>query len=324
MRVIHDLAHFPLPSSREGKEGGYVTIGVFDGVHRGHQQLITWMVEVAHSTDGVAIVLTFDPHPAIALGHAPSPLLTTVEERAELLAALGLDVLVVLPFTPATVRTPATDFVEPLIQHLHLVELWAGPDFALGHRREGNIRFLRRLGAERRFTVRVVEPLEWEGSLVSSSRVRAALKAGDVPQATGCLGRPYRLAGVVTPTPSPPLEGGLGGGGVPTANVSPSPERLIPADGVYACLAHAERLGVRPAVVSVGTRPTPTSSREWEGDEMSVVKAHLLDFDGNFCDQVLAFDFIARLRDERAFPTPETLIAQTHDDIAHVRVVLGM
>lgn len=326
MRVVHDPAHISLrPPSRGGEQGGYVTIGVFDGIHRGHQQLITRMVEAAHSTNGVAAALTFDPHPATALGYEPLPLLTTVEERAELLAALGLDVLVVLPFTPATARTPATDFVEPLVQHLRLAELWAGPDFALGHRREGDIPFLRRLGAERGFTVRVVGPLEWEGALVSSSRVRAALKAGDTRQATGCLGRPYRLAGVVTTaTFSPPLEGGLGGVGVPTANVSPPPERLIPAGGVYACLAHTERLRIHPAVVNVGTRPTPPSPRKWEGDEDLVVEAHLLDFDGDLCNQVLALDFIARLRDEQAFPTPETLIAQTHDDIAQVRVVLGM
>jgi len=335
MRIVYDLAQVPSLFPPQGvRWEGYVTIGVLDGIHRGHQRLITRMVEAAHSTNGVAVALTFDPHPATVLGHEPLLLLTTVGDRAELLAALRLDVLVVLPFTPATARTTATDFVEALVRHLRLTELWAGLDFALGHRREGDIPFLRRLGAERGFTVRVVEPLVWEGALVSSSRVRAALKAGDIPQATGCLGRPYRLAGVVTTTPIfPPLEGGLGGVGAPppeggvrvsTANVSPSPERLIPAGGVYACLAHTERLGIRPAVVNVGTRPTPPSPRKWERDETLVVEAHLLDFDGDLCDQVLALDFIARLRDERAFPNLKTLAEQIHDDIAQARVVLGM
>jgi len=290
MRIVHDLAQAPPPSpSPRGGWGGYVTIGVFDGIHRGHQQLITRMVKAAHSTTGVAVALTFDPHPATVLGHEPLPLLTTVEERAELLAALGLDVMVVLHFTSTTAHTPATAFVEALIHHLRLTELWAGPDFTLGHRREGDIPFLRRLGAERGFTVRVVEPLVWEGTLVSSSRVRAALKTGDVPQATGCLGRPYRLAGVVAP---PPPRGGWEG-----TNVSLPPERLIPTGGVYACLAHTEQLGTHPAVVSVGTRPI-------FGGHTPVVEAHLLDFDGDLCDQVLALDFIARLRDEWAFPTP--------------------
>jgi riboflavin kinase/FMN adenylyltransferase len=275
MRVVHDLAQVH-PASRS-----HVTIGVFDGVHRGHQQLIARTVEGAHSTNGVAIALTFDPHPATALGHESPPLLTTVEERAKLLAALGLDVLVVLPFTPATARTPATDFVEPLVRHLHLAKLWAGPDFALGYRREGDIPFLRRLGAERGFIVHIVEPLVWEGRLVSSSRVRAALKAGDVPQATGCLGRPYRLTGVVRHGRE------VGGGiGVPTVSVSPPPKRLIPASGVYACLAYTERLGAHPAVVYVGDHPTP------------VIEAHLFDFDGDLRGQVLALDFVARLQDK--------------------------
>jgi riboflavin kinase/FMN adenylyltransferase len=280
MRVVHDLAQVH-PASRS-----HVTIGVFDGVHRGHQQLIARTVEGAHSTSGVAIALTFDPHPATTLGHESPPLLTTVEERAELLAALGLDVLVVLPFTPATARTPATDFVEPLVRHLHLAKLWAGPDFALGYRREGDIPFLRRLGTEHGFTVHIVEPLVWEGRLVSSSRVRAALKAGDIPQATGCLGRPYRLAGVVGLPPPVPPTGGEKEGWRSTVSVSPPPKRLVPASGVYACLAHTERLGTHPAVVYVGAHPTP------------IIEVHLLDFDDDLRGQVLAIDFIARLQNE--------------------------
>ena len=306
MRVIHDLAQVPplFPPLQGGRWEGYVTIGVFDGVHRGHQQLVARTVEGAHSTNGVAIALTFDPHPATALGHESPPLLTTVEERAELLAALGLDVLVVLPFTPATARTPATDFVEPLVRHLHLAKLWAGPDFALGHRREGDIPFLRRLGVERGFTVHIVEPLVWEGRLVSSSRVRAALKAGDIPQATGCLGRPYRLAGVVR------HGRGAGSDKVPIVSISPPPRRLIPASGVYDCLAHTERSGAHSAVVYVGAHPTP------------VIEAHLFDFDGDLRGQVLALDFVARLRDERAFSTPKAMAAQIHADIARAQIIL--
>jgi len=270
------------------------------------------MAEAAHLTGNVAVAITFDPHPATTLGYDPPPLLTTVEQRAELLAALGLDVVLVLPFTLATARTPATDFIETLMHHLRLAELWGGPDFTLGHRREGNISFLRCLGAERGFAVRIVEPVEWEGALVSSSRVRAALRTGDVPQATGCLGRPYRLAGVVVR--------GDGRGhsiGVPTANISPPPERLVPANGIYACLAHTKHLGTHPAVINIGTRPT------FPGHTLAV-EAHLLDFDADLYDQVLALNFIARLRDERAFPTVNALVEQIHDDIAQARVILGM
>ena len=147
MRILRDLAQaHPLflqdalthPAQVSPRpSGSYVTIGVFDGVHRGHQVLIATMVEAAHSNHHAAVALNFDPHPASALGYEPPPLLTTVEERVEQLDALGLDALVMLPFTKATARTPATDFIDPLLHHLHLSELWGGPDFALGYRREG-------------------------------------------------------------------------------------------------------------------------------------------------------------------------------------------
>jgi len=315
MRIVHDLAQARLFPPLKGGAGGYVTIGVFDGVHRGHRQLIAGMVEAAHSTHNVAIVLTFDPHPATTLGYEPPPLLTTVEQRAKLLAVLGLDILLVLPFTPAIARTPATGFIETLMRDLHLTKLWGGPDFAIGYRREGDTSFLQRLGAERGFTVRIVEPLVWEGALVSSSRVRTALQAGDISQATGCLGRPYRLAGLV-------VHGrGLGRSiGVPTANLSLPPERLVPAGGVYACLAHTEHLGTHPAVTNVGVRPTFGGT---SGGQMLVVEAHLLDFDADIYDQVLALDFVARLRGERAFPTVNMLVAQIHNDITQARIILG-
>ena len=309
MHVVHELAQVP---TLLGKSRGYVTVGIFDGVHRGHQQLIARMVEATHAAaDGAAIAVAFDPHPATVLGAAPLPLLTTMEERAEFLNALGLGILVVQPFTPALSHAPAADFVEMLVHYLHLAELWGGPDFALGHRREGDVPFLRRLGEERGFAVRVVEPLEWEGDLVSSSRVRATLSAGDIPQATGCLGRPYRLGGTV-------VHGGGRGSrlGVPTANLSLPSERLIPAGGIYACLAHTERPGSHPAAANIGTRPT------FDGRAMAV-EAHLLDFDGNLYDQTLALDFVARLRDEVAFPNVEALMAQMQKDIAQVRNILG-
>lgn len=314
MRVICDhsiglaetLARAPIESA------GYITVGVFDGVHRGHQQLVAAMVKAAHSADGAAIVVTFDPHPATVLGRKAPPLLTTLAERADLVAALGLDVLVVLAFTPDLARTRAADFIAALLRYLHLVELWGGPDFALGYRREGDISFLRRLSAEHGFTVRVVEPLMWEGSLVNSSRVRAALKAGNLAEATGCLGRPYRLVG--------PVVHGRGMGrhlGIPTANIAPPPERLIPATGIYACRAHVGPLNNHPAVVNIGTRPT-------FAEHTLVVEAHLLDFDGDLYGQVLALDFIARLRDERAFPNVTALVEQIHQDSAWARSVLGV
>ncbi len=175
MRVVHDLAQAHITAR------SCVTVGVLDGVHRGHRRLVSAMVQAARSARNTAVALTFDPHPATTLGHKPPPLLTTAEERVELLAALKLDVLVVLPFTLAMARTPAVDFVALLLRHLHLAELWGGPDFALGHRREGDVSFLRRLGPERGFTMRIVEPLVWEEKVVSSSRVRASGSRGSLP-----------------------------------------------------------------------------------------------------------------------------------------------
>ena len=295
MRIVHDLAQ-ARPTSRS-----HVTVGVFDGIHRGHQQLIIGMAKAAHAMGNIATVLTFDPHPVITLGYEPPPLLTTVEERADLLAVLGVDVLVVLPFTPAIAHTPATDFVVLLNHHLRLAELWGGPDLAFGHRREGNIPFLRQLGAEQGFVVHIVEPLMWEGALVNSSRVRAALRAGDILQATGCLGRPYRLTGILLP-PSLPLQGRERGGldrrvGVLTATLSLPPERLIPARGFYACITHTEQ-GSHPAVVSIGD---PASVVGPSGGKTMGIKVHLPDLD--IYDQIISLDFVTRLQDERPFPT---------------------
>jgi riboflavin kinase/FMN adenylyltransferase len=161
------------------------------------------------------------------------------------------------------------------------------------------------------FVVHVVEPLEWGRGLVSSSRLRAALRVGDIDQATGCLGRPFRLAGIVTR--------GDGRGriiGVPTANLSPLHKRLIPADGIYACVAHTEHMGTHQAAVNIGIRPT------FHGHTLTI-EAHLLDFAADLYGQHLALDFVARLRDEVAFPNTQSLMAQMQKDIAQVRDILG-
>ena len=305
METVHALeqAHLAQPS--------HLTIGSFDGVHRGHCHLIGTMTQEAHAAGRVAVAVTFDPHPGALLGRRPQTTLSTIEERASLLAELGVDLLVVLPFTPAVAGTPAVRFVTGLCQHLRMAELWAGPDFALGHRRMGDVPRLRRLGQRMGFEVRVVEPLQWMGSAVSSTRIRAALTSGEIDEANGCLGRPYRLSGVV-------VRGrGLGRTmGIPTANLEPPPGRLIPANGVYAGLAHTERDGDWPAVVNVGVRPTISADR-------LTVEAHLLDFEGDLYDQRLAVDFVARLRDEEVFPSLNALVEQIRTDIARAQAALS-
>jgi riboflavin kinase/FMN adenylyltransferase len=308
MRVVHRLKEVR-PVSRS-----FVTVGVFDGVHRGHQRILQGLTEGAHATGQTAVAVTFDPHPAAVLSGRSPLLLTTVGERIDIMATFGLDALVIFPFTEQVVRTPAASFVEELIRHLHMAELWVGPDFTLGHKQEGDISYLQQLGSERGFEVRVTEPVVWQRKIVRSSRVRQALQRGDVGEANGCLGRPYQLSGVV-------VHGrGLGRDmGVPTANISPPPNRLIPASGVYACWAQTERWGRYAAAANIGTRPTFASQSSAQG---LTVEAHLLDFDRNLCDQVLALDFVARLRDERAYPTLNALVGQLRHDIAQTRALL--
>lgn len=307
MRIARDLAP-ACPPARS-----YVTIGVFDGVHRGHQHLVVGMVEAAHSAGCVAVAYTFDPHPLAALGREPPLLLTTVEERAEIMAALGLDLLVVPAFTPATARTRAADFTAALVQHLRMAELWTGPDFALGYRREGDLQFLQSAGLALGFTVRVVEPLVCEGFQVSSSRIRAALRAGDIPWATSCLGRPYRLAGVVVHGRGPACRFPE-----PAVTISPQSGRLIPATGVYACTLRTEALGAYPGVANVG----PVSGSDGRSSGPLTIEARLLDFDGDLLGQVVALDFVSRLRGETSCSSRDEQVGQDEDEIALVRLLL--
>jgi len=313
MRVVHHLRQAN-PTEHSSGARSYVTIGVFDGLHLGHQRIIRGLVEEAHAGGHEAIAITFDPHPAAILSDHEPLLLTTVGERLDLMAALELDTAVVFPFTEEVVQTSASDFVDDLIRHLNVAEIRVGPDFTLGHERQGDIGYLRNLGARFGFRVRVIQPVRWQDDVVHSSRIRQALQRGDVEEANGCLGRPYRLSGVV-------IRGrGLGQDiGVPTANIAPPPNRLIPAGGVYACRAHTERWGAYAAAVNVGTRPTFSAQPDVQG---LTVEAHLLDFDRDLYDQVLALDFIARLRDEQAYPTLNALVAQVREDIAQTRALL--
>jgi len=309
MQIVSDLAQAN-PTS-----GSCVTVGVFDGIHRGHQQLIAGMIEAARSIHSIAVAITFDPHPATTLGYESPPLLTTVEERAQLLEKMGLDLLAVLPFDASMAHTSAADFVAGLVQHLQLVELWGGPDFSFGRRREGNVQFLRQLGVERGFVVRVVEPLMWAGAPVNSSRVRSALRAGDIQQATGCLGRPYRLSGVAD-SESERQSNIKRPAGVSTTNLLPSPGLLIPSDGAYACLVQTDTLGTHPALVIIDALP-PDPEPEW------LVEIYVLDLDADLSAQSLTVDFIARLPFERPFRPFSLLVEQVRKRIAQAHDRLG-
>jgi len=308
MQIFHGLPSEPLARPT------LLTIGNFDGVHRGHQALIEEMVKAAGEKACWAGVLTFDPHPLTVLEpERPPAFLTSLEERVELFAAMGLDFVVIYPFTLTTARTPARGFVTALYRRLRLAELWVGPDFALGHQRRGDVAALRALGEELGFILRVVPPFRWGGQPVRSTRIRALLQEGSVAEAAELMGRPYRLRGRVTP--------GAGRGralGFPTVNLVVEPNSVLPGNGVYA--GWAEVKGQRyAAAINVGVRPTFES-------EMSrrTVEAYLLDFEGQLYGQVVTLAFIERLRPERPFESAEALMEQIARDVAATRRALGL
>ncbi len=289
-----------------------LTIGAFDGVHLGHQALIRRMATEAHGMGLQAVVLTFDPLPRQVLGPPKYGVLSTLEERLECLAALDVDGIIVHPFDRQVALVPAAAFVTWLVEKLALTDLWVGPDFALGHNHEGDIPFLKAFGARRGFAVHVFETLvQWNGYPVRSSRIRRALLAGDLAQANSCLGRPYRLTGIVA-------HGDQRGRqlGFPTANLRVNDEQLLPANGVY--VGWAQVRGMRfDAVVNVGVRPT-------FAQHTPLVEAHLLDFSGDIYGERLRLDFLHRLRDELRFPSAEALIEQMHTDRDNARTWLNV
>jgi riboflavin kinase/FMN adenylyltransferase len=305
MRLIHRLEEAQLT------EEAVVTIGSFDGVHRGHQALIRQVRQAALQTQRAAVVITFFPHPSVVLGRAQPFYLTSPEEKLVQINQVGVDWLIELPFTAETAQVRAAEFIGQLIQHLHLRELWIGHDFALGYKREGNAEFLARLGQSRGFTVHAVDPLTNDGEIISSSNIRAALRAGDVSHAAHLLGRPFRVSGAVVP--------GDGRGktiGIPTANLDVWADHALPANGVYACRAWVGHIPYR-AAVNVGVRPTVTD------ETRCTVEAHLLDFDKDLYGLNVALDFFERLRGEQKFANVVDLVAQIKSDVETTRHLLS-
>ncbi len=289
-----------------------VTVGVYDGLHRGHQSLIRRLVDRAYSTNRKSVVVTFFPHPDKVLNEASDRYyLTTPDERARLIERMNIDLLVTLPFDAYLQKQPAADFVQLLIEHLNMKELWVGVDFALGFRRQGDIRFLRRLGEKHSFKVKAIELTAADNSdrLIRSSTIRDFVRSGQMQAASDMLGRPYALTGKV-------VAGDRRGRaiGIPTANIAAWREQIIPANGVYATWA---LLGedVFMAPTNIGRRPT------FAGNEVTV-EAHLLDFNRDIYGEDLTLRFIEKLRPERKFDRLDDLVAQIHADIAASRQIL--
>lgn len=289
-----------------------ITIGAFDGVHRGHQYLIQQMVAEARQTKRLAGLITFHPHPSAVLSpYNPTRYLSTPGEKAALLERLGLDIMAILPFDQTMAQTPARDFIDQVRRHLHMVELWVGADFALGRDREGDVETLRALGQDMGFIVRIIEPLTWQGQIISSTRIRSLILKGKVRQAAQLLGRYPSLAGEV-------VRGSHRGHclGFPTANLEVRKERVIPADGIYAVYV---RLGEErhQGVANVGVRP----SFEIGGER--IVEVHILDFNEDIYGCDLVVEFVERLREERRYADVAELKAQIERDIAQARHILA-
>jgi riboflavin kinase/FMN adenylyltransferase len=294
-------------------DGCSLTIGSFDGIHLGHRALIQSVVANAREQGVPSVVITFYPHPSVVLrGRAPAFYITTPEERGALLTELGVEVVITQRFDHALAAVTADEFLDRLTAHLGFRDLWVGEDFALGHRRQGNVMYLEQAGARRGFRLHVLPPVLVGGEVVSSTRVREALRSGDVARAATYLGRPFSVPGTVIR--------GAGRGksiGIPTANLSIREERAYPGAGVYACLAQVGE-GRHPAVTNIGVRPT------FEGSAATpVVEAHLLDFASDLYGETMRLIFIERLRDERKFDGPAALLEQIQRDVRRARVILA-
>lgn len=303
MKHLHDLKEANLDSD------SLVTIGVFDGVHLGHQQLIQRLVASARASRRKAIVLTFYPHPDKVLDKVKTRYyLTTPEKRAELLLDLGVDLVITHPFDDETRYLPAAEFIDRLVKYLRMKEVWVGADFALGFQREGDVRYLRAQGEQRGFKVKAIELITSEvcQQFIRSTTVRDHVRNGNVVGAAALLGRSYALEGAV-------VAGERRGRtiGTPTANLEVWPEQLIPGNGVYATWARfgGERFA---AATNIGLRPT------FAGDAVTV-EAHLLDFDRDIYGERLELIFEKRLRPEQKFSGLDELLKQIQADIAAVR-----
>lgn len=293
-------------------QDSFVTIGSFDGVHRGHQTLIREMVQNAHEQGSPAVVVTFFPHPIVVLKNLHGPFyLTTPEERAELIGSLGVDQVITLQFNHQLAGYTARQFMTLLSDHLGLRELWVGSDFALGRGREGTPQVLGEIGQDLGYTVHTVSPITAAGEKISSSQIRALLAQGDIQEVARQLGRWYSLEAVVTYGDSRGSKLGF-----PTANLDLAPERLLPLSGVYACRAYIGD-AVYQTVTNIGVRPTFESE-----PVLPRVEAHLIHFQGNLYEEPLRLEFIDFIRPEMRFSSVEMLIQQIQSDIQRTLEVL--
>jgi len=308
MKVIETIHELPARL-----EHPVVALGVFDGVHIGHQQIIREVVRRARDHSGTAIVLSFFPHPqkVIASGNAP-PLLQTFEQQAEMLDQLGIDIFLRLPFTRRLSLLSPLEFVQDLLLRTGSREVHVGANFRFGHRRKGDFETLRGLGSQFGFTVKQTAIVRFRGTRVSSTVLRALIREGQVALAKRLLGRPYEIRGSIVKGARRGIELGF-----PTANLKPDNE-LAPTTGVYVTRAFvngAEYVGA----TNIGFRPTIQGFREPE----PTIETHLLGFSGDLYGQAMRLQFCFRIRPERRFDTADALIQRIRKDILWVQKYSG-
>ncbi len=285
-----------------------ITIGNFDGVHLGHQLIFRGVIERASEIRGISLVYTFEPHPlrVLAPDKAP-PLITTLKEKAEMIEAAGIDILVCEPFTKDFAnRSPKSFIAETLWDHIHMKEVFVGHDYAFGKNREGTIELLTDMGPRLGFNVTVVDNIEVDHVPVRSTYIRDEILQGNVRRAGRLLGREYSLSGIV-------VRGARRKIGFPTANMNPHKD-LIPKNGVYAVRVLVPG-GTYAGVMNIGVNPTFK-------DASFTLEVHILDFNADIYDQEVSIYFVERLRDEKAYGKVEELVEQINADIKAARTIL--
>jgi riboflavin kinase / FMN adenylyltransferase len=310
MKILRNLEELEKPLKH-----AVITIGNFDGVHVGHQTLFRTVIEKASNAGGTSVAMTFEPHPlqVLAPGHHP-PVITMTDQKIELIAATGIDVLLCLPFTREFAAHSARSFVvDLLIERIGMRAMVVGNDYSFGRNREGNLTLLQQWSEELGFDVHVVDWIQGssgKGRRVSSTRIRESVMDGDMEEARTMLGRPFQIQGVVA--------GGRNRGGrllgFPTANLRVEHE-LCPKQGIYAVTVEIGRQ-VLQGVANIGYSPT-------FDDHIFTVEVHILDFDRNIYNEPIRVNFIQRLRDEIRFDGLDALKAQIHKDIALARDLLA-
>jgi riboflavin kinase/FMN adenylyltransferase len=290
----------------------YATIGVYDGIHLGHQAIISSLSSRAKETGATSVVVTFDPHPALVLKGIQTPIyLTDVDEKIQLLEDLGVDITITLPFTHQVAELTAQQFIEPLQHAIKLTQLWVGEGFVLGHNREGDISNLSALGYEIGFQVVIVQNIVRSGEKISSSQIRQVISSGEVNKAERYLGRPYSISGKVIH--------GEGRGsqiGIPTANISVPALRLLPVRGVYATYAWIDQIRYA-SVTNIGFRPTFFNTA---GE--AHIETYIFDFNKYIYDKILRLEFIQFVRPETKFDSISELVLQIHGDIRKSKELL--